>query len=187
MKQDICLSNPHAAGMTRLNLGCGDRIYPGYLNVDRVRLPGVDLTLNLERLLPFSDNSIKEIRAEHILEHVHNFMQLMEEIHRVCRHGARIYVLAPYYKYEGTYRDPTHVRFFTEHSFDYFQEGVKFSHISKARFKVIRVKKRVRFLSSVKNTQKTIMRLTPDFLRPLLDIFFWNIYSELVYELRVVK
>ena len=111
----------------------------------------------------------------------------MEEIHRVSRHGARLYVLAPYYKYEGTYRDPTHVRSFTEHSFDYFQDRVKFSHISNARFKVHKVRKRVRFLSSVRNKQKKIMKLIPELLRPLLDIFFWNIYSEVEYEMNVIK
>lgn len=171
----------------KLNLGCGDQTYKGYINVDKVKVKNSDLVCDLEKPLPFADNSVVETRAEHILEHITNFTQLMEEIHRISKPNARLYVLAPYYKYEGSYRDPQHVRFFTEHSFDYFQEGVKFSHYSPARFEVLKVRKRVRFLSDVKNFRKKFMAAIPDFLRPALDLVFWNIYSEVEYEMRVIK
>jgi hypothetical protein len=114
-------------------------------------------------------------------------MQLMEEVHRICKPGAEFHVIAPYYKYEGSYRDPTHVRFFTEHSFDYFQDNVKFSHYSPARFRVNKVTKRVRFLSSVKDPRKKIIAIIPDWVRPVLDLALWNIYSEIVYDMSVVK
>jgi len=172
----------------KLNLGCGTKSIPGYINIDKSALEGVDLKWDLEKTpLPFEDNSVSEVTCEHILEHIVNFMPLIEDIHRICEPNARIEVLAPYYKYEAAYRDPTHVRFFTEHSFDYFQDGVEFSHYSKARFKVENVEKRVRFLSSVKNKRKKIMGATPNFLRPFLDHFFWNVYSELKFELTVIK
>lgn len=172
----------------KLNLGCGENIYTGYLNVDRMPLAQVNLVHDLEKIpLPFEDNSVCEIRCEHILEHITQYMPLISEIHRISIPGGRVKVLAPYYKYEGAYRDPTHVRFFTEHSFDYFQDGVKFSNYCTPRFKVLNVEKRVRFFSDIKNKRKEIMSKTPNFIRPFLDHFFWNIYSELVFDLEVVK
>ena len=172
----------------KLNIGCGTRIMGGYVNVDKMKLPNVDLVWDLEKTpLPFESGSVDEVRAEHILEHLVNFVPLMEDLHRVCRPDVRILVLAPYYKYEAAYRDPTHVRFFTEHSFDYFQDGVEFSHYSPARFEVMDVEKRVRFISSVKNRGKRVMQAIPNFLRPVLDMFMWNVYSELRFDLRVVK
>lgn len=172
----------------KLNLGCGENIYSGYTNLDRANLPGVDLVWDLERTpLPLSDNSVSEIKAEHILEHIVNYLPLLEDLHRIAKPKAKFEVLVPYYKYEAAYRDPTHVRFFTEHSFDYFQDGVKFSHYSDIRFNVKSVEKRVRFLSDVKNTRKKIMKMIPNFSRPILDMFFWNIYSEIKFDLEVVK
>jgi SAM-dependent methyltransferase len=172
----------------KLNLGCGDCIHKDYVNIDKVKLHGVDLIWDLEKTpLPFKDDSVSEIRVEHVLEHIQNYMGLMNDIHRVSKPNGIINVLAPYYKYEGSYRDPTHVRFFTEHSFDYFQDGVKFSHYCKARFKVLEVERRVRFLSDVKNFQKRLIKVIPNFIRPILNIFLWNIYTELRYKLRVIK
>ena len=105
----------------KLNLGCGSEIYPGYVNIDKVALPGTDFVWDLEKTpLPFKDNSVFEIRAEHILEHIVNYLPLLEDIHRMCVPRANIEFVVPYYKYEGAFRDPTHVIFFTEHSFDYF-------------------------------------------------------------------
>jgi hypothetical protein len=171
----------------KLNLGCGDNPCRGYVNIDKVKLVGVDLVWDLEKKQPFKNDSVSEIRAEHILEHITNYMGLLEEMYRISKPKAKIHILAPYYKYEGAYRDPTHVRFFTEHSFDYLQDGVRFSHYSNARFRVIDVEKRVRFFSDVKNKQKILMNMIPNFLRPFLNLFFWNIYSEIRYELEVVK
>ncbi len=172
----------------RLNLGCGKKQYEDYINVDKVALPGVQFVHDLEKTpLPFDTNSVSEIRCEHILEHIVNYMPLLEEMHRISKPDAKIHVLAPYYKYEAAFRDPTHVRFFTEHSFDYFQDNVEFSHYSQARFKVEKAEKGVRFMSSVKNKRKKIMAMTPKFLRPFLDHFMWNVYSELTFDLRVLK
>ena len=172
----------------KLNLGCGNKQYEGYVNVDKVALPGVQFVHDLEKTpLPFDTNSVSEIRCEHILEHIVNYMPLLEEMHRISKPNAKIHVLAPYYKYEAAFRDPTHVRFFTEHSFDYFHEGVKFSHYSPARFEVDNVEKRIRFISDVKDKRKSIMKMIPNFVRPALDMFLWNVYSELKFEMRVIK
>jgi len=170
----------------QLNFGCGEKIYSGYTNVDKIELPGVDLVWDLEKTpLPFKSDSVSLIKCEHILEHVSNFLPLVEEMWRICKPKAIIHVYAPYFRYEAAYRDPTHVRFFTEHSFDYFKNGVKFSHYSKARFNIKKIEFRNHFFSDVRNLHKKIIKYIP--FKKFLNIFFWNIYSEIYYELEVVK
>jgi hypothetical protein len=53
----------------RVNLGCGTRTKPGFLNVDYH--PGADLCLDLRRTIPLPDRSCSLIFHEHFLEHLH--------------------------------------------------------------------------------------------------------------------
>jgi len=54
----------------RLHIGCGERLLPGWVNADCVaRVPGVVTGLDLTAL-PYPDNSVAEILAEHVLEHL---------------------------------------------------------------------------------------------------------------------
>ena len=52
----------------RLNLGCGHVPLPGYLNVDRRALPGVDIVAEVDQL-PFAKGEVAEICSAHLLEH----------------------------------------------------------------------------------------------------------------------
>lgn len=56
------------AGSFRLNIGCGHKPEPEYLNVDRRSLPGVDIVAEAD-CLPFESGSVREIYAAHLLEH----------------------------------------------------------------------------------------------------------------------
>lgn len=54
----------------RLNIGCGDKPLPGWLNCDRIaRAPGVVTDIDPTHL-PFDDRSVDEVLAEHIFEHL---------------------------------------------------------------------------------------------------------------------
>lgn len=95
----------------KLNIGSGYKRYEDFLNVDDDPLVSPDYVVNLEESkLPFGDSTVEEIRAHHILEHIKNFIPLMQEFYRVCKHGAIIDVVAPHHNHEVYYGDPTHVR-----------------------------------------------------------------------------
>ena len=61
---------------------------------------------------PWADNSVSEVLAEHLLEHLstEGFMHFMQELHRVCKNGAKIKVLLPHPRHDIFLNDPTHVR-----------------------------------------------------------------------------
>ena len=122
--------------MKKLNLGCGKVIKEGYINLDIVPMEGVNVIHNIENTpLPFKNNTFDEVYASHILEHVKNFMPLMEDLHRVCKKDAVIKIKAPYFASTSAFSDPTHVRFLTLKTFNCFDPDNYNNFITKARFK----------------------------------------------------
>ena len=69
--------------MTKLHLGCGPQILPGWVNLDNVKYPGVDRVLDVTRGLPFKDVSF--VFAEHFIEHLaySDALKLLRECRRV--------------------------------------------------------------------------------------------------------
>lgn len=107
----------------RLNLGCGMRRLPGYYNVDRVELPGVDIIANLEEPLgELPTDSVEAIYCRHTLEHVTRLIELLAELHRITQHDGRLEIIVPHFSNPYGYSDPTHVRFFGLYSFYYLAD-----------------------------------------------------------------
>lgn len=97
----------------KINLGSGFKRYDGFLNIDDDPLVNPDYIVTLDDpnvKLPFEDNSVEEIKAEHILEHINNFIPLMKELYRVAEHGCILDIIAPNENHSVYYADPTHVR-----------------------------------------------------------------------------
>jgi predicted SAM-dependent methyltransferase len=96
----------------KVNLGSGYRRIEGFVNVDDDPLCEPEYLVNLEKdKLPFEDNSVEEMIAHHILEHIgEGFIPLMQEIYRVCKHGAIIDIRVPHPTHELFLNDPTHKR-----------------------------------------------------------------------------
>lgn len=114
----------HPNKVNRLNVGCGRNALPGWINLDLVPLPGVDLCVDLEACarspLPFLDHSIDEFLLSHVMEHVRDVLPLMQELHRVAKSGAIAWVRVPHGASDDAFEDPTHVRNYFVGSFGYF-------------------------------------------------------------------
>ena len=111
----------------KLNLGCGNDKLEGYLNCDISPEVNPDKIVDLEKPLDFEDNSIDEVIIYHTLEHIKDFIQLMKELHRICKRNTLINIKVPFYASWGQFNDPTHVRFFTPFTFNYF-DGKNYSY-----------------------------------------------------------
>jgi SAM-dependent methyltransferase len=108
----------------RLNLGCGSQPEQGWVNLDAADIPGVDVVHDLDAFpWPFKDGEAEEIKAFDVYEHVNDPLGFMAECHRVLQPGGLLYIHTAYWKNEDSYRDPTHKRFLTEGSFDYWIPG----------------------------------------------------------------
>ena len=99
----------------KLNLGCGNKILDGYVNVDKFDIYNVDIKHDLEKFpYPFNDDSIEEIILHHVLEHVGQdpdvFIKILKEIYRICKNHALINIAVPHPRHESFISDPTHVR-----------------------------------------------------------------------------
>ena len=112
----------------KLNLGCGNNYREGYVNIDSSKDVKSDKVWNLERTpLPFKKDSINEILAYHVLEHINNFIPLIHDFWRIAKKGSLIKIKVPFYSSWGQFNDPTHVRFFSPFTFDYFRKSI-YSH-----------------------------------------------------------
>ncbi len=109
----------------RLNLGCGKLTKPGWVNVDQFLAPGVDLELDLTTMpWPWATNSVDEIQAHALLEHLSNWEQALMEMARVLKRGTgAVSIIVPYklVALDGPY----HVRLFSPDTFDFFCDNIR--------------------------------------------------------------
>ena len=99
----------------KLNLGCGPKRMPGWVNVDKHASLGPDQVVDLERFpWPWPDSSADEVLLSHVLEHLGQapevFIGVMKELWRVCKAGAQARIHVPDARHENFLGDPTHVR-----------------------------------------------------------------------------
>lgn len=82
--------------MVRVNVGCGRRPLPGYINLDMQRYAGAEYALaefvmcDIRDGLPFEDESVAEVRADQFIEHLtlEELRAFLQECHRVlCEWG----------------------------------------------------------------------------------------------------
>jgi SAM-dependent methyltransferase len=124
---------------TVLNLGSGQRPMAGAINVDQSPSCYPELVHDLRRFpWPLETDRFDEVWCQDVLEHLPDTIRTMEEIHRVCRDGASVTILAPHFSCANAYTDPTHCHFFGSYSFDYFTASSAFSHYTEARFSIER-------------------------------------------------
>ena len=94
---DYNLKNPIARipGI-RLNIGCGNDPRASWINIDKFNTKYVDMVADI-RELPFADNSIAQITAYEVLEHLpmNDLLQAAKEMYRVLKKDGDIYTIVP--------------------------------------------------------------------------------------------
>lgn len=175
--------------MFKLQIGCGEHLILGWWNTDIRNLPGVDQIVNLENPLPFEDNSVDEVYGRAIIEHVFNIQQLMRELYRITKPGGTLRFLVPHPSNIFTFRDWTHVRFFTLHTFDFYVEGTPYNYYyPEVKFRIVERKLeyttgKFRFLNFI----SWFINLHPT-LQDVWERFCWVFpMDNIMFTLEVVK
>jgi predicted SAM-dependent methyltransferase len=81
----------------RINIGCGSRPLPGWVNLDAARGDKIEVVWDLRRGLPFPADSCAAIFGEHVIEHIPKAAaeRLLRECHRVLQPGGVVRLSTP--------------------------------------------------------------------------------------------
>ena len=115
------------SGFARLHLGCGERLWPGWDNVDRhppAETAGsafVQCDLAAEPL-PMEDASVDYVFSEDLLEHLppDRRVFVMDEIHRVLVPGGVMEHYVPNAGSRNDYGSPSHLSHWNLQTFEHF-------------------------------------------------------------------
>ena len=112
----------------KVNLGAGHNPMPGYVNVDRMPLEGIDVVCELDDrdkvTLPFDDDSVDEWLAIDLVEHLYFPLPFFDELYRCSKPGAKFETALPYGTSDDALEDPTHVRYYVLGSWRYFSQPI---------------------------------------------------------------
>lgn len=158
-----------------IDMGCSSAKIDGALGFDRVAQPGVNVVCDFERQLPIRTSSVDGVHLSHIIEHIRNLIPFMEEVCRVCKAGAEVRVVAPYYTSRGAFRDPTHVRFIAEDTFQYFEPPT------------IRGPEKHFRIERIEYDYRKPFRFFPRYVQKRCRRYLWNVVDNLTVILRVVN
>jgi ubiquinone/menaquinone biosynthesis C-methylase UbiE len=175
------MARPDTLDNLRVNLGGGNEKIEGYVNIDIVDLPEVDIVADITEGIPLPDNSVIELRANYVLEHIDDTVKIMGEIYRVCKNGAKVKIRVPYFKSTAAVKDPTHESFFTEHTFAYFDRG----YTESGELPNYKLDMNFKLEKLTYNYYTRGTKYLP--FVGLLRRFLWDIVKSIVVELRVEK
>lgn len=142
---------------TKLNVGCGYDVKPGWVNLDGyVTGPNIikhDLTVIP---YPFSTNTFDVVYASHVVEHIphvyhnHNgtgrdvLYSVFEEFYRILKPHGRLIIRTPFGGSADAMCHPQHYRYWYPKTFGYFHQetGTEGSKYHSADLRVVSVKRR---------------------------------------------
>jgi len=139
----------------KLNLGCGEDIKEGFVNLDSVKLKGVDIVHDLDKFpWPLKKDEFDFVYCDNVLEHLSSIPKSMEELWRITKNKGKIKIIVPIFPSVWAMVDPTHKNFYTYMTFDYFTEKHELNYYSRARFKIL--KRKIIFHPYLKLVEKIV-------------------------------
>lgn len=95
----------------KLDLGCGPNKQAGFIGIDKIHFPGVDIVADLTKTpWPLADDSAEEVFSSHFLEHLEARQRVafVNELYRVLKIGGRATIIVPHWASCRAYGDMTH-------------------------------------------------------------------------------
>lgn len=133
-----------------LDLGCGDNKlankdkFPNYdFNGEVIGLDfnePADVVHDLNKKLPFKDNTFDIVYTHHVLEHIENIINLLKEVHRILKKGGYFLICVPHISYLDSLGDLSHKRLFSYSSLDFMIFGKHSQLRTSEKFELIKRK-----------------------------------------------
>lgn len=125
------------SSLKALDVGCGNLKVPGTIGVDFCKIDGVDVVHDLNKFpYPFKDGEFDVIYANQVLEHLSAPLEdIIAELLRILKPDGVIKIEVPHALNVAGFADPTHVKFYTIFTFDYFGNNLQ-SYYSKVKVKI---------------------------------------------------
>jgi predicted SAM-dependent methyltransferase len=123
----------------KLDLGCGNAKHPGYIGVDNnPNANQADVIWDLNVVpWPFEDESVDEVLADHVLEHLDDPLRFLAEVYRILKPGCRLILNVPHFS--CAWLHPMHKRAFSTLLFSYFDPMAP-EHYGNLRFRVVKMR-----------------------------------------------
>lgn len=128
-------------GLLALDLGAARHKPEGFLGVDRLDAPGVDLVCDMTRGIDLPDNSVGVVRAADFLQYIPDKVAVFNEMYRVLAPNGMLLSRTPSTDGRGAFQDPTQVAHYNENSFWYVTDRDHFRDLPSitCRFQVSRL------------------------------------------------
>lgn len=127
---------PQPPKLIRLEIACGQNKEAGWVGVDIVKTPVVDIVHDLNKMpWPIASESVEEARCSHYLEHIpmlcacapsgkqDPLLAFFDELYRIMVVGGKVTIITPYWANGRAFQDPTHRRFIPEATYLYANKG----------------------------------------------------------------
>ncbi len=109
----------------KINLGSGENLMEGYVNVDKMPIADVQKYIGKDRLSP-EIYKVKEVVIHHSAEHFPNFLFWVEDLASCCVNGCIWKITVPYCTSTVlNLVNPYHIQLFSEHKFRFFDDIYK--------------------------------------------------------------
>ena len=173
----------------KLNIGCGNKILDGWVNIDKYKKDSRIVNADIYKL-PFDNDSVNEIKLEYILEHIDDVYRALEELYRVTKSNGIIKITVPYCFSRFAFQDPSHRTFnWTLDTFGYFSKA------SMSGFRSHHELKNYKFDFKIRKIKKNYHKESKYFIKKALKMFtleeiethFVNVISSITVYLQPVK
>lgn len=154
----------------KLNVGSGEDIRKGWINLDQHSKHGAEVVFDLNDIykgkkLPLEDNSVDYIYCNHVLEDFLEPVPILNEFVRVCKKGGKIEIRTPFETHNWN-TNIFHKRPFTLGQLIHYTELSPYGH-----------KKELKVVES-----KYYCRRSPNPLKRLFQITIENFYNLFPYK-----
>jgi predicted SAM-dependent methyltransferase len=80
-----------------LNVGCGPKLLHGFVNLDYLWVPGIDLCWDITEGIPLPDHSLQGIYSEHCLEHLEKSVAttIVRDFRRLLKPSGILRIVVP--------------------------------------------------------------------------------------------